>query len=135
MKLVFALLIIIINFTSCDHKRNNDKPASTFINKSYFEYDKIDYYFNPFDEKNLVELSSKRSNSEIDSFAHDVLLREIPKDLSDLSFITKLEEIGYKKLSIPATAFPSIDSIFITKPAGERLFLSCAIIFRDILVF
>jgi hypothetical protein len=64
-----------------------------------------------------------------------IFLGGIPKDISDLWFIGKLNKIGFKKTMIDKKKFAEIDQFFVEKEAKEHLATSCIYIYRDILVF
>jgi hypothetical protein len=64
-----------------------------------------------------------------------VILDDIPQNINDLSFISKLTAIGYKKYRIPKSKFTVIDEFFREKPVGESIATSCEYVYRDILIF
>ena len=103
--------------------------------KKFFDYDEIVYYFNNYDESKIQELSDNQSKSDIDSIKMGVILGNIPKNISDLSFIDKLEKIGFVKNSVDKSKFADIDKIFIEKSVNENVATACIYIYRDILVF
>jgi hypothetical protein len=86
MKPWTLIVIVLILLTSCHDK--------------YFEYDDIDYYFNDFDGDKVIDLYDNKSRSDLDSLKLGVITGKIPNSVSDLSFIDKLETIGYSKESI-----------------------------------
>jgi hypothetical protein len=103
--------------------------------KKYFDYDNIDHYFNNFDENKIGDLYDNKSNTELDSTKFEVITGDIPADLSDLTFINKLESIGYTKKGIDKSSFKNIDEIFTKKISFGRHANACVPIYRDILVF
>jgi len=102
--------------------------------KKFFEYDEIDHYSSNADQEKLMRLPQNRSK-EIDSFTVGVILDNIPKDITDLYFIDKLESLGFKKRSVDKSKFTAIDSLFREKTVKEAIALSCIHLYRDILIF
>lgn len=121
MKPWTLIVIVLILLTSCHDK--------------YFEYDNIDYYFNDFDGDKVIDLYDNKSRSDLDSLKLGVITGKIPNSVSDLSFIDKLETIGYRKESIDKSKFKSIDEIFVEKTVFSTSAYACIYVYRDILVF
>ena len=133
--------LIVVLFLGCgQHSVNKDKTNNTSapsqnLGKKYFNYDTVIHYHSNFHDSSLVELDSKRSASVFDSIKRNVLIGQIPTDISDVVFVTKLEQMEFNRKSIDKSLFASIDSIFSEKPPGERITTACAQIYRDILIF
>lgn len=123
--LLFGLAIL-----SC-HSTTEQKSGS----KKFFTYDEIHYYFNDYDETQLEELFGNQSRSALDSIKAEVIIGDIPHDITDLSFIEKLEAIGYKRRAIDKSRFAAIDDVFREKTVLESLATSCIYVYRDILIF
>lgn len=105
------------------------------IGKKFFEYDEIDYYVNDYDESKISDLDENQSKSVNDSLKIGIILGKIPKDISDLDFINKLEKFGYKKSIVDKSKFSEIDKIFIEKTNTNNVFSACIYVYRDILIF
>lgn len=103
--------------------------------KKFFDYDEIDYYFNDYDAAKLSDLYDNQSRSELDCLKTEIVIGDIPKDITDLSFIDHLEKIGYKKSRVEQSKFSDIDKIFFEKTAKESLVTACVHVYRDILIF
>jgi hypothetical protein len=103
--------------------------------EKFFEYDSIDYYSIDIDEGKTGDLYDNQSKSQIDSFRMGIILGDIPKSVSDLIFIDKLEKVGYKKLPIDKSKFESIDRIFVEKTTINNVSTECINVYRDILIF
>jgi len=137
------LIFTIISLTlfSCSSKTDKLKnseittQSQKMNSKNFFDYDEIVYYFYNYDESKLQELYDNQSKSEIDSIKMGVILGRIPKDSSNLSFIDKLEKIGYTKSAIDKSKFADIDKIFVEKSVSENVASACIYIYRDILIF
>jgi hypothetical protein len=67
------------------------------IGTKYFDFDEIDYYYNDFDESKIDSLNPSRFKSELDSFQIGIVCNNIPESLPDLSFMAKLEMVGFVK--------------------------------------
>lgn len=142
MKQTLLLIFVGLMLYNCtsetkDVKTEVDisKPTDQITGKKFFDYDEIDYYFNNFDEDKIDELYDNQSKSEIDSFKMGIILGDIPKDISDLSFIEKLEKIGYQKKMVDKSKFSEIDKIFVEKTVTEMIKSPCIYVYRDILIF
>lgn len=125
MRRFLFLALVNLAFFSCLPKTG----------KKYFDYDAIIHYSNNYNGYKLQELNEIQPKSAVDSFKLNVIVGNTPKDISDLSFIEKLEEIGYTRKSIDKSRFKEIDKIFIEKPVEKHLATSCTPIYRDILLF
>lgn len=125
------------NTATENHVVAHDKLKSTeqVTGNSFFEYDSVDYYFNEFNESEIGDLFDNQYKSEIDSFKMGIILGDIPKDISDLSFINTLKKNGYKKSIIENSEFKNIDSIFLEKTSNENSVRNCIYVYRDILIF
>ncbi len=135
-------MVIAITILSCNSKsesKNNSTKNSNSteqkIGQKFFDYDKIEYYSTDFDEEKIGELYDNQTKSEIDSIKMGVILDDIPNNISDLSFIEKLEKIGYKKSIVDKSKFKDIDKIFVEKSVKENLATACIYVYRDILIF
>ena len=128
------ILILCVLLLGCVSKGDKE-TINEVTGKKYFEYDNIDYYFNDFDEDKISELFDKQSYSELDSLKMGVILGKIPRDLSDLTFIDKLETIGYTKKKVNKSKFKRIDEVFTEKTVDEIIVTPCIYIYRDILIF
>jgi hypothetical protein len=109
--------------------------SPSISSKKFFEYDEIEYYSSNADQEKLMSLTQNQSKSEIDSFTVGVILDDIPKDITDLYFIDKLEPIGFRKSLVDRSDFSSIDNLFREKTVKKPTWLSCIHLYRDILIF
>ena len=141
MKQIHILTVFILALASCNSTTNSkgksdpDSPVQPLTGKKFFEYDRIVHYFNPYDESNLKDLYNSQTKSEIDSIKKGVIVGHIPTNIFDLSFIDKLERIGYKNENVDKSKFGAIDNIFTEKVITENLSTACISIYRDILIF
>lgn len=131
MKQISILIILFSTLLSC----NNTNEDNQVIGKKFFVYDAIDYYKTDFDESEIGELYDNKSKSEIDSFKMEIILGNIPNSITDLTFIQKLEEVGYKKTTVDTSKFEGFDKIFIEKRTVENIYAACIHVYRDILIF
>ena len=140
MKHFSILIIIVITILSCNSKletkdKANENLTEQKYGKKFFDYDEIDHYSTNFDDEKIGELFDNKSKSEIDSIKMGVILDKIPNNISDLSFIQKLERIGYKKSIVDKSKFKYIDKIFVEKSVRENIATACIYVYRDILIF
>ena len=126
-----TIVVLFIGWTFGDCNSPNE-----FLSKKFFEYDEIDYYLSDsYMGSESQKLLNNWPTSEIDTLKYGVFLGGIPKNISDLSFIGKLSEIGFRKDTIDKKKFTEIDKFFVEKEVKEHLATSCIYIYRDILVF
>jgi hypothetical protein len=64
-----------------------------------------------------------------------VIAGDIPKSITDLSFIEMLEQWDYQNRKLSPSLFPALDAIFIENEVTEYETTSCTHIYRDILIF
>lgn len=142
MKKIFFIIIAVFGL-SCKDKKNDTKTENTrIINQEfkitgdkYFDFDELIHYQNDFAEEKIGELYENQNKSEIDILKFGVILDEIPKSINDLTFINRLEEIGYVKSEINQKEFDKINQIFTEKKHAEPMYAGCVYVYRDILVF
>jgi hypothetical protein len=139
MKKVIFLLIILVG---CNAK--SEKVKENFENvikepkitgEKYFDYDEIEYYKSEIEEDLIGELYDNQKKSLKDSLKTGVILGQIPKSISDTSFIDYLKSFGYLKSKIETYKFNKIDEIFTEKKHSELYATACVYIYRDILIF
>lgn len=135
MRAVLLLLVFCLTFLGCNRSKESSLSSEQKLGNAFFEYDEIDYYFNNYDESKMIELENNSSNSEIDSLKYGVLLVDIPKDINDLGFVSKLEEMGFKQSSIDKSKLSEINKIFVEKSVTENLATACIYVYRDLLIF
>lgn len=140
MKYILLLTFFTLTLISCNstvETKNVEDVNSPKIEtgKKFFEYDEIVYYFNEYDESKLGDLYENQSKSVNDSLKMGIILGKIPKDISDLDFINKLEKFGYKKSIVDKSKFNEIDKIFVEKTNTNNIFTACIYVYRDILIF
>ena len=140
MKKLILLTAGILMLGACNPAPDNTPKTANSASlvekvtgKKFFEYDEIDHYFNDYNGSSMNDLY--RSKSPLDSLKADVILGNTPKDIFDLSFVDKLEKIGYKKSIVDKSKFAEIDKLFVEKKAIDPIAAACIYVFRDILIF
>jgi hypothetical protein len=129
-------MIFLFACNSPSTNNQGDKSQKNIAKQnSYFDFDEIEYYNNPIPETKFIEVLKNSRKSEKDSIKSGLLLFNIPKSLFDTLFISKLEEINYKKKSIDPSKFAEINQIFTEKSAKDQLTTSCDPMYRNILIF
>lgn len=105
-----------------------------YILKSFFDFDELIHFQIEIDENKLLE--REEDNLTItERLQNDLIIMEKPEALSDTSFISQLEAIGFKKNIVSKKKFDRINNIFSVKQPKESVAYSCIAVFRDILVF
>lgn len=140
MKIFILFIIFASTLIGCDSTPetldNEYVPMERkVIGKKFFAYDQIDYYCYPIVDTALANIYKNRSKSDNDSLKEGVIVGHIPKDISDQTFIDKLEKFGYEKKVIDSSKFKRIDSLFIEKTFVDEPLAACLYVFRDILIF
>lgn len=103
--------------------------------QAYFDFDEIDHYSINIDDVALMKLDKETLKSKLDSLKLNVITGYSPKDMSDLSFIDKLEEMGFKKSNVDTSKFASIRTIFTEKESIINESTTCETMYRNILIF
>src|SRR5690606_17805630 len=83
--------------------------------KAYFDFDQIDYYHIDIDMDELIKQTP--NSKSIPNLKWDVVTGYTPENISDLSFIDKLEDMGYKKTAVDKSEYSKINAIFTEKEA------------------
>lgn len=142
MKQTLVITYLFWTFLSCNKTTENEKeanemsePANQISGKKFFDFDAIEHYQIDYEESKIGELIDSLPKSEIDSFKREIILGDIPNNISDLIFIEKLTKIGYKKTIIDTSRFSSINNIFVEKTSLGYKETACVYIYRDILIF
>jgi len=105
-----------------------------FILKPFFDFDELNHYRIEIDENVLLDREGSNLTKD-EKLQNDLIIMDKPEKISDTSFISKLEKIGFKKSSISNSKFDRINNIFSVKQPKESIAYSCIAVFRDILVF
>lgn len=142
MRQILVIIIFLWTIYGCTPAPNiSDKYVDPLMTETavpgqkFFAFDEIEHYFNDFDETLLKDLYENKSKSELDSLKEGVITGDIPKDMADLSFIDKLEQLGFNKSSVDKSKFADIDNIFSVKPVNDVVFTGCIYVYRDIFIF
>jgi len=138
------LVLILILFSSCEKKNEEkikeqeatiEKKFIPKLGKAFFDFDEIDYYSINISEDEAMDLFDNENKSNLEKLKFDVLLGETPNNMKDISFINKLEKIGFEKHKIEPTKYDEIKNIFTEKTVSESYTSACVAIYRDFLVF
>ena len=139
---LFTFLLISCNSKTEMKEENgeklNNKNATKELEikgRKYFEYDEIEYYNSEIEEEQVEELYDNQKKSTKDALKMGVILGEIPKSITDTSFVNNLETFGYTKSKITEKKFDEIDEVFTEKTHSETYDTACIYIYRDILIF
>lgn len=117
------LAFLSLSLLSCTHKK-----------KEYFDFDQVDHYSIKIDDTEIFELNDNPS-SKLDFLKNEIISSDAPQDISDLHFIDKLEEMGFKKSLVNTSKFKSIRTIFTDKSTLFNETSRCEPVYRDILIF
>src|SRR6218665_1786716 len=138
MRNIFFLITIL--FIGCNSK-SKEKIAMAEVKfqkihgAKYFDYDEIVHYRIELENKKRIDIYKDRQKSELDSIKYRVIFKDIPKSLSDTTFISILETTGYLKNEVEKDKFEKINEIFLEKKPQESIQYACDYIYRDILIF
>jgi len=105
-----------------------------YILKPFFDFNELIHYRIEIDENKLLE-REEGDLTIIERLQNDLIIMDKPEVVSDTSFISQLEKIGFKKNIVTKTKFARINNIFSVKQPKESIAYSCIAVFRDILVF
>lgn len=134
----------VLTMLSCQSTDNNESKAlikSELLEKKsqltpevkkYFDYDEIEYYWTDYKGSRF---NLKESKSKTDSLKYGIIFGKIPRDILDVSFVGKLQDIGYNKRLIDNSIFHEIDNIFTEKASTNSAEEACIYVYRDVLIF
>lgn len=126
-KIVFSLVFFVL--LSCKQKKE-------LANNSFFDFDKIEYYFNDISEVDFGEILMNHDSNNYDDFLKFKIVADYyPEKLSDSIFIPSLTKFGYEKKVLHKKFNQSINGIFSEIKCDEGLVMGCMPNYRDILVF
>lgn len=103
--------------------------------KEYFDFDQVDHYSIIVSDLEIMKINRDTLKSKLDSLKSKIVGYNTPVNISDLSFIDKLEEMGFQKTSIDTSKFATIKNIFTEKEFISGESTSCEPYYRDILIF
>jgi hypothetical protein len=124
MKAIAIILILLL--CSC---KSRDKS------KDFFDFDTVEHYSSNFDEFKIGNLYDNKKKSEMDSFREGIILGSIPLNISDTSFLEKLEKLGYERKLLNENLYEEINEIFSEKKTNENIETACIYVYRDIFIF
>lgn len=103
--------------------------------KEYFDFDQVDYYSITISELEIMEINRDTLRSKLDSLKSEIVGYNTPVNMSDLSFIDKLGEMGFKRTVIDTSRFAALKNIFKEKEFSSNEVTTCEPFYRDILIF
>lgn len=103
--------------------------------KEYFDFDQVDHYSIIVSDLEIMKINRDPLRSKLDSLKSKIVGYNTPVNMSDLSFIDKLEEMGFQKIAIDTSKFAVIKNIFTEKEFTSGESTSCEPYYRDILIF
>lgn len=122
---------------SCSTAGDKSEESSELLPdlKYFFDFDKIEHYSIEISESEVYAMYPREKEGSYESRMLEVLEQNIPKEISDSSFIDNLKGLGYQKALIAANKFKEIREIFREKRTAQLYAFSCIPIYRDILIF
>lgn len=143
MRNLFCLIFIGVFLIGCNKK--SEKPDSkntdtkTVVKSEscipYFDFDEVEYYSINIEEHKVYNLSDIENKTDNESKLLSMLEDDTFSSISDSTFISYLEEIGYLKNKISDADFISFNKIFCNRTHDKALYAACTPIYRDILIF
>lgn len=121
-----CLMLLTLTALSC-HKQE--------LGNYYFDFDSVDHYSIVLNHQNFSSLSAISGSTKNKKLKEDLVYNGIPSSLKDTIFISKLNRLGYEKKVLNESKLDSINELFRFKTHKETKALSCAPVFRDILIF
>jgi hypothetical protein len=109
--------------------------CSSSVNKTYFQFNKIEHFKIEIDEDKILNFGAKSKNTPKEKRLIQILLEENLDKLTDTTILKNLQNIGFQKKQIPQNKFEKIKGIFREKKHSEVTEMSCVAIYRDILIF
>lgn len=101
----------------------------------YFDFDTIEHYTIEIDENKLLKIEGNPNLTKSQKLQIDVLIGDKPENLNDTSFVSGLENIGFKKKEISISKYQEIKEIFREKSHRDSFSAACMVVYRDLIVF
>ena len=125
---------VTINYT----KENTAALKKDSEMKSFFDFDKVEYYYNQIDPNILFSNYDKPDykDKQSDLYKYMQLVEGYyPEKIHQENFINDSLGFGYKKRNINSTDFPMLNTVFSEIKCDESFAMACTPIYRDILIF
>ncbi len=146
MKVTLSLIIVILFNLSCTSNKevknenvetfSEPKNIVTYVGKYYFNFDNVELFTIDIDEEKVIDVWSKKLKNQDEEFFSKIIGgNNIPKSITDISFLTKIKNLGYKKIIIEDSKNKELKNIFRFKKNTIIDSFACPAIYRDILVF
>ena len=138
MKTKSFIIPLIFLFLSCSEKtettKNNDESLSEVTEprqpgKAFFDFDKVEYYFNDISEQDAENLSVKDKPSKKET----ILSKLLGED--NMKYTDELEKYDFEKTIMSNYKLDSISKIFSENPCKTGYVEACIPVYRDIFIF
>lgn len=143
MKNKFLILslgvFMILFFSYCSNKNStteqNEKPKVY-----YFDFDEADHYCTEITEQELDKIGGYKvaydTTNLDDQLLLDIVHLGVPKDISDTSFLSRIEKIGFTKNEVPKNKLKELNEIFCERTADPNdVYAMCMPTYRDVIIF
>ncbi|SHJ02854.1 hypothetical protein [Flavobacterium terrae] len=146
MKVILSLIFVVLFILGCTSNKevktenietfSEPKNIVTYVGKNYFNFDNVELFNIDIDEEKVFDLWSKKERTRDEEIFIEIIgNHDIPKSISDISFLTKIKNLGYKKTTINDSKNEELKNIFRFKKNSIIDSFACPAIYRDILVF
>lgn len=135
MKDLLTAIAIAFLTISCNTRPEVEKPAEKpkTIGGHFFDFDEVFYYSGSNEITDAI--FDKAPTSLKDSISMDILIRDIPVSLKDVTAIAYLDSIGYEKIPVESAKLEALKEIFRDNGLVPMEDTSCLPMYRDIYVF
>lgn len=126
---LLIILFVFSFFCSCKTEKERTKP--------FFEYDKVEYYYNGIRDKEFLPaykaMEGKSEDSKEVKF-FKILTKRYPVKL-DSNFKSELEFTGYESQNVDVSKFNELNEVFSETKCDSSTANACDPIYRDVLLF
>jgi hypothetical protein len=126
----YIFQIIFFTIISCNNVKENKQL-------SQFTFDEVEHYSTGKKDSTISNINEKKYENLTDDERSylDILEKEIPKNLTDKTFVTNLEKLNFKKRTINDSKNEELKKIFSEEFCNELAENACTPMYRDIYIF
>lgn len=139
MRNSYALILLLLA-VGCNTKQKPSRihitePTHIVSGEYYFDFNSVSHYSTQITEEELFDIEGIPNLSEEQRLKLDIILFDVPKEITDTLFIRRLSKIGFVERHLNKSQEDSIREIFKEKKPEEVLATTCVAIYRDLLIF
>lgn len=134
MKYLF-FICLLLTLAGCNETPKTPEKPEVKKGKYFFDFDEVVYYSTDISEHELYEMSIKQNPTHKQKLFLNLILGATPSKVTDTTFLSYIDTVGYNKVKIPIEKHAAIREIFKQNNDSLQVVTSCTRFFRDIYVF